>query len=79
MTQVGDTAYLVRDLESDGQPIIGVYMDTEEDVILYEDADGVTRHAPYDCVRVEPFVVSQVPSEARIADAFTPPDPFSRR
>ena len=61
--QVGDKAYLVRDLESEGQPLIGEYLGTHEDAVRYLDANGVIRYAPEDCVRIEPFVVSKVPDD----------------
>lgn len=65
----GDTAYLVRDLESEGQPLIGLYLGTDEDTVTYEDANGRVRHAPEDCVRIEPFVEGEIPEKCRQASA----------
>lgn len=49
-----DTQQLhVRDLEAEGQPIIGTYVRTEEDVVVYEQLGGGIRYAPADCVQIE--------------------------
>ena len=63
-----DDQLLVRDLEADGQPIVGVYLRTDEDAVIYEDADGKLRQAPDDCVRVEPFAVTDAPCECSPVD-----------
>lgn len=49
----GHSEWQVRDLESDGQPVIGSYVHTVEDVVVYQDSSGRIRHAPEDCVAVE--------------------------
>lgn len=60
---VGDTVWLVRSLEHDGQPLLGEYYGTVEDSVRYLDAGDVLRYAPEDCVRVEPFVCTSKPED----------------
>ena len=69
---------VVFDMESDRGPTpIGTYARSVEDTVDYLRPDGTIGTAPQDCVRV--VVVEFSERESAIADAFTPPDPFSRK
>ena len=61
--ELGDKVFVVRNMEEDGHPLLGEYLRTEEDTVAYIDAAGGIRHAPQDCVRIEPFTVSKVPDD----------------
>ena len=70
---------VVFDIESDPPMPIGVYLATIEDMVVYDrPRGGGTGRAPADCVAV--VAVDPIgQNEQAIADAFTPPDPFSRK
>lgn len=45
---------VVRNMESSGREIVGRYVMTDEDAVLFLDDETMELHwAPYDCVRVE--------------------------
>lgn len=46
--------YLVVSLEHDGRPVVGEYLRTEEDAVIYRRPDGSEGMAPADCVEVRP-------------------------
>lgn len=42
---------VVFDLECDNAPFpLGVYITTHEDIVIYQNHDGMIKSAPYDCV-----------------------------
>ena len=45
--------WVVRDLDSPDEPILGRLVVVEEDTVLYEDTRGRARQAPYDRVKLE--------------------------
>lgn len=42
----------VQSTEHDGEPLLGLYVATEEDAVIYKSWDGERKVAPVDCVRV---------------------------
>lgn len=46
------TVHVVFDVESDPPQVLGTYVDTDEDTVLYERTDGAVDMAPDDCVLV---------------------------
>lgn len=51
------TCYAVIDTESVPPQVVGEFVHSDEDVIVYRDASGEDRRAPEDCVTVRAITV----------------------
>jgi hypothetical protein len=49
----------VRDLEDVGRPIIGRFIDVQEDIVRYWRVDGTIGRAPADCVDLVTVAMSR--------------------
>lgn len=65
---LGDKVWMVRNLEDPDTPIVGELVEVVEDAVDYIDAEGIRRRAPYDCVRIEAFVVTKTPESEAVAE-----------